>query len=120
VQEGWLHQVDHAATARGVYNHLPEAEGLEWVKKFSQHSSATFMGELTYAGYKDVPTSYLFCEEDMCVLPLCQQRGIDNIEKATGKKVDVTRIKSDHAPTCSHLEDSVSWLVGLLEKGGSE
>jgi hypothetical protein len=111
---------DFATVAKYVHNDLSEAEGLAWIEKFSQHSGTSFTNELTYAGYTDVPASYLFCENDLCVVPAAQQRSIDTIEKATGKKVDVTRIQSDHAPSASHPEEVVKWFVGMIEKGGKE
>lgn len=111
---------DHATTAKYVFNHLSPEEGLELAKQFLQHSAVSFANELTYAGYKDVPVSYLFCEEDLCVPPTAQQKGIDAIEKASGRKVDVTRIKSDHCPNVSHPQEVIDWFVGMVEKGGRE
>lgn len=86
------------------------------MKKFPQHSAVSFGDELTYAGYKDVPVSYLFCENDKCVPPEVQQKGIETIEEASGEKVDVTRINSDHCPMISAPDKVVEWFVGLAEK----
>jgi hypothetical protein len=111
---------DPAASAEFIFSDLPLAEGVEWVKTFAEHSAISFSNELTYAGYKDVPASYLFCETDKCILPAAQQRGIDIIEGASGKKVDVTRIQSGHCPNVSHPEKVVDWFVALIEKSGRE
>jgi hypothetical protein len=115
-----MHNTDHDATARYVFSDLPVSEALPWVEKFSQHSAVSFVNELTYAGYMDVPASYLFCETDGCVVPAAQQRAIDVIEKASKREVDVTRIPSDHCPNVSHQKEVVEWFVGMLEKGGQE
>ena len=115
-----MHNTDHMATAKYVFSDLPTSEGLSLTEKFSQHSAVSFINELTYEGYKDVPASYLFCETDGCVVPAAQQKAIDVIEKATGRKVDVTRIPSDHCPVVSHQKEVVEWFVGMLEKGGQE
>ncbi|KAF2684508.1 alpha/beta-hydrolase [Lentithecium fluviatile CBS 122367] len=119
-EDGWMTHPDPALTAKYAFSDLPLSEGTKWVKTFSEHSAISFANELTYAGYKDVPVSYLFCEADECVIPAAQQRAIDVIEKANGGKVDVTRIKSDHCPNVSHPEMVVDWFVGLVEKGGKE
>jgi hypothetical protein len=108
---------DPALTAKYVFSDLQPTEGIELVKTFGEHSAVSFTNSLTHAGYKDVPASYLFCEDDECVVPAAQQKGIDLIERVSGKKVDVTRIKSDHCPNVSHPEKVVDWFVGLIEKG---
>jgi hypothetical protein len=82
----------------------------------AEHSSISFGNELTYAGYKDVPASFLFCENDTCVPPEVQQKSIDNIEEASGNKVDVTRINTGHCPMVGALDKVVDWFVGLAEK----
>lgn len=119
-QDGWLHLNDHETVAKYVFSDLSLEEGVELVKSMSQHSAVSFANDLTYAGYKDVPVSYLFCENDKCVPPFVQQRAIDNVERATGKKVDVTRIPTDHVPTVSAPGKVVDWFVALVEKGGKE
>lgn len=103
-----------------MYNHLTPEEGIEWVKRFGQQSGSSFTNECTYAGYKDVPVSYLLCEDDKCVVPAEQQRGIDRIEKARGKKVDVTRGHYDHIPTVSNAQAVIDWIVNVAEKGDKE
>ena len=103
-----------------VFNHLPHDEGVAAAQNFSQHSSISFVNELTYAGYEDVPVSWLFCADDKCVTPKQQQKSIDIIEEASGKKVDVTRIDSDHCPTWTHPEVALEWITGLADKGGEE
>lgn len=111
---------DPATIAKYVFNNLSPTEGIEWASKFSQHSAVSFTNKLNHAGYKDVPASYLFCEEDLCVPPATQQKGIDAIEKASGQKVDVTRIKSDHCPSVSHLQEVIDWFVAMMEKSISD
>jgi hypothetical protein len=80
------------------------------------HSGVCFTNELTYAGYKDIPVSYLTCEEDL-VIPLKNQKlGIEKIEKLSGKKVDVTSIKTGHIPPASHPQLVVDWILDVAGK----
>jgi hypothetical protein len=94
----WLEPV---ANAKDNFSDLSTEEGIAWAKQMPEHSTASFGGELTYAGYKDVPVSYLFTEKDQTVTPEMQQVCIDNIEQATGNKVDVRRLDSGHFPFLS-------------------
>jgi hypothetical protein len=106
--------------AKLAFNHLSPEDGIAWAKKFSEHSAISFANELTYAGYKDVPCSWLFCEDDLCVSAEFQQKGIERIEKASGRKVDVTRGWYDHCPSAEKPEEVVSWIESVVEKGGKE
>ena len=52
------------------------------------HSSASLRDPLTYAGYKDVPVSYLICEKDMTIPTDSARDMIELIEREGGNKVD--------------------------------
>jgi hypothetical protein len=122
-------------------NSLPEEEGIALAKKLTKHSSVSFGNELTYAGYKDVPVSWFFCEDDKCITPEVQQvrpmyfqihindrvltwmqTAIDDIEaswKGTereGTKVEVTSVKCDHIPVFSARDELEKWMETLFEK----
>lgn len=85
-----------------------------WAAKFVRHSSVSFANKLTYAGYKDVPASWLLCEEDLTLPRDIQQAGIDLIEKKSGNKVDVTPIRAGHCPSVTALEKTKEWMIQLL------
>lgn len=86
------------------------------MRAFAKHSGASFATELTHEGYKDVPVSYLFCEEDLCVPPGVQQAGIDMIERVSGGEVDVTRIRADHVPNFSAKDETVEWILHVAKQ----
>ncbi|CZR55098.1 uncharacterized protein PAC_04984 [Phialocephala subalpina] len=91
-------------------------EGEAWIRKMSCHSAISFTNELTYAGYKDVPVSYLVCEEDL-VIPLKNQREeIEMIERESGRKVDVTSIKTGHVPIASQPQLVIDWILDVVGK----
>lgn len=87
-----------------------------WVKKFPKHSAVSFTNPLTYPGYKEVPVSYLFCELDQCIPPEVQQQGIDIIEKASGSKVHITKVKADHCPNFTATPETAAWIVDLVKR----
>lgn len=98
----WLEPV---ANAKDNFSDLSTEEGVAWAKKMPEHSTASFGGELTYAGYTDVPVSWLFTEKDRTVKPETQEVCISNIEQSSSKKVDVHRLDSGHFPFLSRSSD---------------
>jgi hypothetical protein len=90
-----------------------------WFDEFPFHSAVCFGDKLTYAGYKDVPVSYLFCEDDKCIPPAAQQAGIDVVEEVSGNKVHVVRANLDHIPNISAPQLFASFIVGLVNKAAS-
>jgi len=111
--KGWLYHPDIPRSASLTFSDLPKEEGETWQRRFSRHSAISFAGELTHAGYKDIPVSYLLCEDDL-VIPLKNQRdGIELVVKESGKKVDVTSIKAGHCPMASQPQKVVDWILNL-------
>lgn len=121
LQDGWLFHPEPSVTMDVCFNSTPRAEAEKGMKDLGQHSSAAFAGTLSYPGYKDVPASWFFCEEDRCVVPAVQETAIADIEaswKGTereGQKVDVTRVKCDHFPTTSATKELTAWFERLLQ-----
>ncbi|KAH6714234.1 hypothetical protein BKA61DRAFT_632891 [Leptodontidium sp. MPI-SDFR-AT-0119] len=118
-ERGRLYLNPISVSAAFTFSYLPVAEGEAWVRKFAQHSAVSFTNKLTHAGYKDMPVSYLFCEGDLCITPALQRKGIATMEEASGRKVDVTSIKSDHVPPVSHPELVVDWILDVATKAES-
>jgi hypothetical protein len=115
-----MSQPNPVETAKLTFNNHPPSVGEEWASKFEQHSAPSFGTPLTYAGYKHVPSSWLFCENDLCVKPEFQTKAIERIEKARGEKVDVTSGAWDHCPMAEKPEDVIKWIEGVVAKGGKE
>ena len=98
---------------------MPKNKGEFWAAKLAKHSSISFANPLTYAGFKDVPVSYLLCENDRAIAPQVQKAGIDMIEKESGNKIDVTSIPGDHVAPLSSKTEVVEWIVGVAERMSS-
>jgi hypothetical protein len=105
--------------AKYTFSDLTFDEGMEWAVKFPQHSAISFAGEVTYAGYKDVPSSYLLCLKDLVITEKMQRAGIELIEKASGTKVDVTEIDAGHAPSAKYPEKVMEWIVDVINKAST-
>ncbi|OAL33078.1 hypothetical protein AYO22_00163 [Fonsecaea multimorphosa] len=115
-ENGWMYQDQPEAVGAIVFSDLPKEEGEAWARKFPRHSALSFVGELTHAGYKDIPVSYLLCENDKCIPANVQRNGIDLIEKESGRKVDVTSIKADHCPMAGQPKAVADWILTVAAK----
>ncbi|KAI1753992.1 Alpha/beta hydrolase fold-1 [Xylaria castorea] len=115
-EKGWLHFNDPEREAVKCFSDIPKEDALRWHAQFALHSAVSFTNPLTHAGYKDVPVSYLLCEEDLVISPEIQRREIEMIETETGSKVDVTSIKAGHCPNVSFPEKVVDWILHVARK----
>ncbi|KAI1330797.1 Alpha/beta hydrolase fold-1 [Xylariaceae sp. FL0255] len=115
-EQGYLVMVDLEHTVRNVFSDIPYDQARQLADIFSPHSARSLGDTITYAGYKEVPVSFLLCEDDQTVSPETQKRGIAIIEEESQNKVDVTSIKSGHGPNASNPDKVVDWIVGMTEK----
>lgn len=121
-----MRHTDLAATAALCFNDLSQEDGIAKAAQFGRHSAASFGDALTYNGYKDLPVSWMFCENDKCVVPDVQQTAIDVIEASwegterAGKKVDVEKVMCDHVPIFGKRDETEKWIEGVIVKGSQE
>ncbi|KAI0908724.1 Alpha/beta hydrolase fold-1 [Ustulina deusta] len=112
-EKGWLRLADAEHSAATCFSDLPREDGLRYHAQFALHSAVSFANPLTYAGYKDVPVSYLVCENDLVIPQETQRREIEMIETETGNKVDVTSIEAGHCPNLGALDKVVDWFLHI-------
>ncbi|KAJ7793711.1 Alpha/Beta hydrolase protein [Mycena olivaceomarginata] len=113
--EGEYMVMDPAGCTPVVFSDLPHEEGLAWASKMPNHSAISFGQKLTYAAYKDIPASYLFCEADKCVTPEVQNRIIAAMESEMGgKTVDRHSVKADHAVNVTQPKAMASVIRAAL------
>jgi pimeloyl-ACP methyl ester carboxylesterase len=79
----------------------------------AHHSGASFLEEVTQLAYKEIPASYMFCENDLIVTPEQQTKFIKNIADVTGKEVDVVKLACGHCPNWS-IPERVAEVIGEL------
>ena len=108
---------DPAGTARMICQDLSAEDGEALVRGFAKHSAQSFANELTHAGYRDIPTSYLLCEQDHAGPPDFQREMIATIEKGSnGRQVDVTSIDAGHMANASQEKETNEWILTVLKK----
>ncbi|KAJ7466824.1 Alpha/beta hydrolase fold-1, partial [Mycena galericulata] len=85
-----------------VCSDLSPDQQLAVANKFSSHSAISFGQPVTYAPYKDIPVSYIFCENDQLIDPAMQNKIIATMESEMGgRKVDRISAKADHGINAS-------------------
>ncbi|KAL9003245.1 MAG: hypothetical protein Q9188_003885 [Gyalolechia gomerana] len=78
------------------YNDLPPNAAFHWAARLKKHSRLAFASPLTYAAYRDFPSSYLMCTNDKAIPYLIQKRFV-----AMARIQDVTTVTSGHSPMIS-------------------
>jgi len=68
--------VVHAGTPEKIfYNDLDDETAAKWISKLKPFSYKAMSSVVTYAGWRDIPSTYLFCEKDHAI-PVEAQMGI--------------------------------------------
>jgi pimeloyl-ACP methyl ester carboxylesterase len=114
-QEGYLH-IDATMMAGAVCNDLSWDVGYEHCLNLAHHSAAAFLEEVTQVAYKNIPVSYIFCENDLVVTPQQQEGFINVIAEVTGKEVDVVKLPYGHCPNWSAPEKVAEIVEQLAMK----
>lgn len=119
-QGDYMQHADADASAKRTFSDLPHDEGVKWVEKMPLHSAPSFQGKLTHAGYKSIPVSFIFCEDDLILPAEFQRQVIETIEKESGKKVDVHSLKTGHCPNISAPNDCAAAILAAVREHDGE
>ncbi|OQV07092.1 hypothetical protein CLAIMM_11576 [Cladophialophora immunda] len=112
-EHGWMLMADPAATAGLILQHLPPDKGAAIVGDFAKHSAQSFLDPVTQTGYRDIPVSYLLCEEDLVGPPDLQRSWIERVERESGRSVHVTAVRTGHMPNLTAEKETVNWILQL-------
>lgn len=92
------------------YNDLPPDQRAYWFGKVSRtHSLHTFAAKATGEAWKQIPTSYLICEDDLTI-PKALQEAMVGMVRDKGGELRTDRLKSSHSPFLSHVDETVAWI----------
>ena len=84
------------------------AEIAAYWSPYNTHSDiAAFGTPLSYAAWRHIPSTYILCELDRCILPPVQE---DMVASAKGQ-VKVERIQSGHMPMLSMPDKLAKILI---------
>ena len=109
IQDGYviIGEQIKALYAPFVSSDLPFEEGLEWVWKMVEHSSASFDGRLSFPVYKYIPVTYLICENEKVVTPDLQRRMVETAKRGSTMEVHVVSCTAGHGVNISMPEAAV-------------
>ncbi|KAH6868194.1 Alpha/beta hydrolase fold-1 [Alternaria rosae] len=91
------------------YSDLPLDEQAYWFSQIQPHSLASAYAKTTGAAWKNIPSSYLVCEEDKSMPVIAQDKMIE-VVRAEGAEVQVTRLACGHSPFLSRVQETVQWV----------
>ena len=102
----------HEATgsARVNLSDMLYEKAIKLAAQFSHHSTPSFQNELTYAGYKYIPSAFIMCDQDIVLPPSFQQSRVELLERQSGTNVKVVHCNSGHCPNLS-MPGTVAALV---------
>ncbi|KAF2688409.1 alpha/beta-hydrolase [Lentithecium fluviatile CBS 122367] len=113
IPEWWyvdgIHSITRPSAANVFYNDLSQEQQQEWYAKTKHHTFATKQAKATAASWKEIPTSYLLCEDDLAI-PAFAQEAMTGMVRDMGGEIEVERIKSGHSPFLSRPGEVVGWL----------
>lgn len=96
-----------------TFSDVQPEKALELANLMAKQSLLSFQGNLTYAAYKHIPCSFIYCENDMVIVPEKQQKFIDRIKTESGKEVDVHKLSTGHCPNSSSPDELVKTIVKI-------
>ncbi|KAG4439099.1 hypothetical protein IFR05_005441 [Cadophora sp. M221] len=94
------------------YHDLPTDEAESWAAKLAPHSYATKFLGTERCSWREIPSSYLLCEDDRAIPPRVQEAMVETCRKE-GAGMDIVRVVSGHSPFLSRVEETVRWLRGV-------
>jgi pimeloyl-ACP methyl ester carboxylesterase len=92
-----------------LYNDLPDSEARSTLATCKSHAWASMATKTTGDALKNIPASYLICEDDLAV-PLVMQDMMVKGAKDRGVDMTETRIKAGHSPFLSQPDVVVRWI----------
>ena len=103
-------------SARVNLSDMPYEKAIKLAAQFSHHSTPSFQNELTYAGYRHIPSVFIMCDQDIVLPPSFQQSRIELLERESGSDVKVVHCNSGHCPNLSMPEAVAALVQDILEE----
>ena len=92
-----------------MYGDVPHDDALKAAQLLRPMSWQTHLDRNPYAGWKDVPTSYLIADNDFAI-PTFAQKGMVDAARAAGADVTAELVDSAHSPYLSKLQETANFL----------
>lgn len=101
------------AAAYMPFHDLPDEYAQHWSALFKPHSLGAMWSKQTYAAWKDIPSTYVMCDQDRVVSVEKQEEMIKNARELQPKAFDVVeRLASGYESILSKVDE----MVKIVEK----
>lgn len=85
------------------YNDLSREEAQKWSEALTHHSFRALSSKSTYAAYKDIPTTYIYCTKDNALPIFAQEKMVEDV-RDLGVSLDTETLEASHSPFLSMLD----------------
>ncbi|PYH28217.1 alpha/beta hydrolase [Aspergillus neoniger CBS 115656] len=111
--DGW--EVVYSADPSDIfYNDLPKEMADHWKSRLLKQSAASFIDHVNvYAGWMDVPISYIFTTQDRAI-PIENQKAMVDAAKKAGALITSESLEAGHSPFLSRVEETVDLIVDAV------
>ncbi|KAJ6084186.1 hypothetical protein N7486_010986 [Penicillium sp. IBT 16267x] len=111
-EDGW--EVIDQDPIAVFYNDLSLEDASFWKSRLRKHSAAAFKDSSNvYAGWADVPVSYIFCTND-CAIPIQSQEAMVKAAKEAGASISTRSLDASHSPFLSRPRETISAITESL------
>jgi hypothetical protein len=102
------------------FSGLDTAKIIAWVRKMKLQSTVNFDSKLTFAGFKNIPSSWILCTKDIILPPDFQRSCIKRIEAGSGRAVRAYELATDHCPNASAPQELAELLAKVVSEAGAD
>jgi hypothetical protein len=104
-------EVEPEDPATIFYNDLPKAVQDEQISKLGTFSYRMYFQKTTWAPYKEVASTFVYCTKDNAI-PLPVQQGM---VKGSGAQFKEITVEASHSPFLSRVDGVVDAIIGAAE-----
>lgn len=109
-------EIEPEDPANVFYNDLPESVQQEQIARLETFSYQMYFQKTTWAPYKEIDSSFVYCTKDNAV-PLPVQQGM---VAGSGVTFHETTVEASHSPFLSKTEEVVRAIIEAAESAQRE
>jgi pimeloyl-ACP methyl ester carboxylesterase len=94
------------------YNDIEPERAQQLAKKNVTHNTSTFPHKVSYAPWKEISTTYVYCSKDMAIFLDLQKDMVKDAQENGAPALDIVTCDSGHCPFLSMPGE----VVGIVEK----
>ncbi|MCJ1397682.1 hypothetical protein MMC11_000878 [Xylographa trunciseda] len=112
--------ISTAVATSAFYNDLAPVEAAHWVAQLQPQAMGVFHSPLTYAAWRDVPSTMVVCEADLAMPPAKVEGMVEEARALGAAEIVVERIGGGHFPMLGRVEELVGVLRRAVDRVGEQ